>query len=284
MSVSASLTVALISDVFVQPDDARRLVSTLVQARSRGAELAVLPEIPLNPWSPATETAKEEDAELPDGPRHENMSRAARTAAIAVVGGAIVRDPKSRRRHNTALVFDIAGVLVGSYRKVHLPEEPGFWETRHYDPGDALPSVIDAFPLRIGLQVCSDVNRPEGSRLLGALGADVIIVPRATEAATFARWKTVLMANALTSATYVVSVARPRPEFGVPLGGPSFVAAPTGEVLVETTERLALVTLHRAVVEDARRSYPGYLPTRADLYAEGWARVRTTKLPHQDQT
>jgi predicted amidohydrolase len=284
MSVSASLTVALISDVFVQPDDARRLVSTLVQARSRGAELAVLPEIPLNSWSPATETAKEEDAEPPDGPRHESLSQAARTAAIAVVGGAIVRDPKSGRRHNTALVFDTAGVLVGSYRKVHLPEEPGFWETRHYDPGDALPSVIDAFPLRIGLQVCSDVNRAEGSRLLGALGADVIIAPRATEAATFARWKTVLMANALTSATYVVSVARPRPEFGVPLGGPSFVAAPTGEVLVETTERLALVTLDRSVVEEARRQYPGYLPTRADLYAEGWTRVRTTKLPHEDGT
>jgi len=70
-------------------------------------------------------------------------------------------------------------------------------------------------------------------------------------------------------------------EFGVPLGGPSFVAAPTGEVLVETTERLALVTLHRSVVEDARRSYPGYLPTRADLYAEGWTRVRTTKRPHE---
>src|SRR5689334_9288936 len=126
MSLSASLTVALVSDVFVQPDDEPRLLATLVEARSRGADLAVLPEIPLNRWSPATETAKEEDAEPPGGPRHDRLGRAARTAAIALVGGAIVRDPKSGRRHNTALVFDTAGMLVGSYRKVHLPEEPGF--------------------------------------------------------------------------------------------------------------------------------------------------------------
>jgi predicted amidohydrolase len=284
MSGRASLTVALISDVFVEPDEAPRLVASLMQARAEGAELAVLPELPLNPWSPAAEAPREDDAEPPGGPRYRSLSQAARTAAIAVVGGAIVRDPQSGRRHNTALVFDGAGMLVGSYRKVHLPEEAGFWETRHYDPGDALPAVIDAFPLRIGLQVCSDVNRPEGSRLLGALGAEVIVSPRATEAATFARWKTVFMANALTSTTYVVSVARPRPEAGVPLGGPSFAVAPSGEVLIETTERMALVTLHRTVIEEATRRYPGYLPIRADLYAEGWTHVRTTKFPHEDAT
>jgi predicted amidohydrolase len=276
------MTVALISDVFLEPDGVSRLVAALMQARSREAALAILPELPLNRWSPATETPSDDDAEPPGGPRHQMLSHAAQTAAIGVVGGAIVHDPKSGRRHNTALVFDAGGALVGSYRKVHLPEEAGFWETRHYDPGDALPAVIDAFPLSIGVQICSDVNRPEGSRLLGALGAQLIVSPRATEAATFGRWKTVLIANALTSGTYVVSVARPRPEFGVPLGGPSFAAAPTGDVLVETTERIAVVTLRRAVVDEARRRYPGYLPTRADLYAEGWARVRTTKLPHED--
>jgi len=278
----ASLTVALISDVFVQADEMPRLVESLKDARSRGADLAVLPEIPLNPWSPATETPEEHDAEAPGGRRQQALSDAARASGIGVVGGAIVRDLTSGRRHNTALVFDGAGTLVASYRKLHLPDEKGFWETRHYDPGDALPSVIGAFRMRVGLQVCSDVNRAEGSRLLGALGAEIIVSPRATEAATFGRWKTVFIANAITSSAYVVSVARPGPEFGVPLGGPSFAVAPTGEVLVETTERIALVTLHRTVVEEARRQYPGYLATRADLYAEGWRRVRTTKLPHED--
>src|SRR5919197_5448583 len=95
MMVMSTLAIALISDVFVQPDETPRLVASLMQARSLGADLAVLPEIPLNPWSPAPETPKEDDAEPPRGPRHQSLSQAARMAAIAVVGGAIVRDPKS---------------------------------------------------------------------------------------------------------------------------------------------------------------------------------------------
>lgn len=279
---TVSLTVALISDLFVYPTDTHRLGESLMRARSLGAEVAVLPELPLNPWSPATKTPHEHDAEAPGGPRHQALSDAARAAGLGVIGGAIVRDPESGRRHNTALVFVPSGILAASYRKLHLPEENGFWETRHYEPGDALPVVVEAFGMRVGLQVCSDVNRPEGSLILGALGAEIIISPRATEAATFERWKTIFIANAITSCAYVLSVARPRPELGVPLGGPSFAVAPTGEVLVETTESMALVTLRRTVIEEARRRYPGYLATRADLYAEGWKRVRSTTLPHEN--
>lgn len=278
---AVSLAVALISDLFVYPDDSHRLGESLKQARSQGAELAVLPELPMNRWSPATEIPHETDAETPGGPRHQALSEAARTAGLGVIGGAIVRDPKSGRRHNTALAFDRSGKLVASYRKMHLPEEPGFWETRHYEPGDALPPVVKAFGMRISFQICSDINRPEGSRLLGTLGAEVIVAPRATEASTFGRWRTIFIANSITSCAYIVSVTRPRIEAGVSLGGPSFAVAPTGEVLAETTEPIALVTLHRTVVEQARRGYPGYLATRADLYAEGWKRVKATRLPHE---
>jgi predicted amidohydrolase len=273
-----TLKIALISEVFC--DDYSRLTDWLRDAKLRGADLVVLPEIPLHPWSPATEHAREEDAEDPVGARHRAMSYAARDAGIGLVGGAIVRDAATKRRHNTALVFDDTGALVSSYRKVHLPEEEGFWETRHYEPGDALPMVIDGFPLKLGLQICSDINRPQGSQLLAAMGAEVIINPRATEAATFARWKTVFIGNAMTTGTYILSVARPREEFGVKLGGPSFAVAPTGDVLVETTDPIAIVDLDRAVIEEARQKYPGYLATRADLYAEGWKRVKTTRLPH----
>ena len=124
-------------------------------------------------------------------------------------------------------------------------------------------------------------NRPAGSHLLAAAGAEVVINPRATEAATFERWKTVFVATALTTGAYVLSVPRPRPEFGVPLGGPSFAVSPTGEILAETTDRVALVTLQRRVVEEARRRYPGYLATRADLYADAWRRIKSSKLPHE---
>ena len=273
--------VALVRDVFFSVDGQLRLEARLRDAKALGAELAVLPEIPLNPWSPASIAARDEDAEPSKGPRHQILSAAARKAGVGVVGGAIVREATTGTRHNTALVFDASGSLVASYRKIHLPEEEGFWETRHYEPGDALPAVIDTFGVRLGIQICSDVNRPEGSHLLGALGAEVIINPRATEAATFERWKTVLVANAMTSGAYVLSVPRPYPEFDVPLGGPSFAVAPTGEILVETTDPVTLVSLDRAVVEHARQRYPGYLATRADLYADGWKRVKTSRLPKE---
>jgi predicted amidohydrolase len=275
------MIVALISDVFYDAAGPSRLAERLQDARSRGADLALLPELPLNPWSPAAEAPRDDDAEPPAGPRHQGLSAAARTAGIAVVGGAIVRDPSTLRRHNTALVFDRDGALIASYRKVHLPEEEGFWETRHYEPGDALSPVLDAFPMRVGLQICSDINRPEGSHLLGASGAEVILNPRATEAATFERWRTVFIANAMTSGAYVLSVNRPREEQGVRLGGPSFAVAPTGDVLAETTDPVVLVALDRTVIVSAKQRYPGYLATRADLYAEGWKQVKRTRLPHE---
>jgi predicted amidohydrolase len=267
------LTVALISDVFFDADGERRLRARLAEARAAGADLAILPEIPLNPWSPATAEARDEDAEAPGGPRHQALSRAGREAGIGVVGGAIVRDAVDGLRRNTALVFDARGDLVANYAKLHLPEEPGFWETSHYVPGERPARVVDAFGMPVGVQICSDVNRPEGSHILAAKGAEAILAPRATEQLTYERWRVVFRANALTSCAYVLSVNRPRPEGGVPLGGPSVAVAPDGSVLLETTDAMVVVRLERAVVGAARRQYPGYLPVRARLYADAWDEV-----------
>jgi predicted amidohydrolase len=99
------------------------------------------------------------------------------------------------------------------------------------------------------------------------------IVPRASEERTYQRWKTVFRSNALTGCLYVLSVNRPYPEAGVLLGGPSVAFDPNGELLLETTEQLALVTLDAKTVTDARRAYPGYLPIRARLYADAWQEI-----------
>jgi predicted amidohydrolase len=77
-------------------------------------------------------------------------------------------------------VYDRVGVRRASHRKVHLPEEEGYWETSQYDPGDAAPQLIDWLPLRAGLQICSDVNRPQGFQLLAAQGTEFVFAPRAT--------------------------------------------------------------------------------------------------------
>jgi N-carbamoylputrescine amidase len=266
------LTVALISEVFWEADGAQRLKQRLGEVAERGADLAVLPEIPLNAWRPSTKEARPDDAEPMDGPRATAQREAAAEAGIGLIGGIIHRDDAGRRT-SRALVIDAGGEVRATYEKLHLPEEPGFWETSHYEPGTEAPKRIDAFGLPIGVQLCSDNNRPEGVHLLGAQGTMAMINPRATEERTYQRWKTVFRANALTSCLYVLSVNRPYPEDGVLIGGPSVAFDPNGELLLETTDSVALVTLDAKVVTDARRAYPGYLPVRARLYADAWDEV-----------
>lgn len=266
------LTVALISEVFWEPDGGQRLRERLGDAADRGADLAVLPELPLNRWSPSTREARDEDAEGMDGKRARAQAEAAAEAGIGLVGGIIHRDARGRRT-SRALVFDRAGDLAATYEKLHLPEEEGFWETSHYEPGSEAPRRIDAFGVAIGVQLCSDTNRPEGTHLLGAQGVVAIVNPRASEERTYQRWKTVWRANALTSCCYVLSVNRPHPEDGVLIGGPSIAVDPNGNTVVETTDPVAIVTVDAAVVAEARRGYPGHLPVRARLYADAWAEV-----------
>ncbi len=270
------LTVALVSEVFWEPDGPARLSARLREAADRGADLALLPELPLNPWRPATKDARDDDAEPMDGRRATTQAEAAAEAGIGLVGGIIHRDAATGRRTSRALVFDANGILTATYEKLHLPEEPGFWETSHYEPGTEAPQRIDAFGLPIGVQICSDNNRPEGAHLLGGQGAMAVLVPRASEERTYPRWKVVFRANALTSATYVLSVNRPSPEEGVLLGGPSVAVAPNGEVMVETTDRLALAHLDAAAIRRARVDYPGYLPVRSRLYADACDAIART--------
>ena len=272
-----SLTVALITEVFPYASDWERLPEVLGRAKEMGAELAVLPEIPLNPWSPESKVPLEDDAEGVDGPRQRVMSAAASQVGIALLGGAIIRDPDSGIRHNTALLYDAGGSCLERYKKVHLPEEEGYWETSHYEPGHEPPTVVNGLPLKIGLQLCSDVNRTTGFQLLGAMGAEVVLAPRCTPPQTYERWRLVLRANAVTSGTYVISANRPAPIPDGLIGGSSIAIDPNAEVLLETTDPVSVVTLRRDVVYAARKEYPGYLKVFPEIYAEGWRRVKGEK-------
>ena len=267
-----SLTIAVVQDLFAGEDGTERLQRRLREARGAGAQLAVLPELPLDRWIPATRKVRDEDAEAPEGPRARLLAHAARTAGVGLLGGAIVREPGSGRRFNRALLFDSDGDLVASHDKLHLPSEESFWESDHSEPGDDVAEPIDGFGLPLGIQICSDLNRPEGSHLLGALGAEVILSPRATPPGSYARWLLVARANAITSTAYVVSINRPT-EPGLPIGGGSFVVAPDGEVLLESAAPVSVIELKHEAVADARRDYPGYLAVRSELYAEAWSKV-----------
>ncbi|MDG2029812.1 MAG: carbon-nitrogen hydrolase family protein [Phycisphaerales bacterium] len=271
-SSGSGFTVALISDVFWQVDGEARLRAHLTEARASGASLAVLPELPLNPWSAATTKALDEDCEQPGGPRSSLQAGLASEIGIGLVGGAILVGDDGLRR-NTALVFSPDGDLLGSWEKAHIPDEPGFRESDHYARGRDVPTPIEGLEASLGVQICSDVNRPEGTHLLAAQGAQLVVAPRATELATWHRWKPVLTANALTSCCWVASVNRPEAEQDVLIGGPSFAVAPDGSILLETTDTIGLFTFDLSELPHRQREYPGYLDVRADLYSTGWGRL-----------
>lgn len=267
------MRVALIHEVFFDDPDGVSLRDHLQQARDGGADIAVLPELPLNEWSPWSKVQRDEDAEVVGGPRQQRMAEAAADVGIALVGGAIVLEEATGARHNTAIVYGADGAELARYRKIHLPEEEGYWETSHYVPGTDAPVAFDGLSLRAGLQICSDVNRPQGFQLLAAQGAAVVFAPRATPPGTWERWRVVLRANAAMSGAYLLSANRPRPEHGASIGGPSIAIAPTGEVLAESEEPVTLVDLSADAVAEAAAEYPGYLDRFPRLYADAWDRL-----------
>jgi predicted amidohydrolase len=266
------LVIAMASDVFFGEGAKERLISRLREAKTSSADLAVLPEIACNSWSPSTKNLRDEDAEELGGMRCTMQSEAAKEVGIGLIGSAILQS--SGQRYNTCLFWDAKGELLGTYQKHHIPDEEGFWETSHYSPG------IEGFPIFnfqgfcIGIQICSDMNRPQGSHLLAAAGADVIVGPRSTELATYDKWRPVWIANALTTGCYVCSVNRPHPENGVLIGGDSIAIAPNGEVLTESCDAITVFTVRQSTIKKARKDYPGYLPCRNELYAQGWNAIK----------
>ena len=214
--------------------------------------------------------AVDSDAEAPGGRRQQLQAAACARVGIALLGGAIVRDSQTQARTNTALLIDCAGRTVATYQKAHLPQEPGFWEEDHYEPGCIPPCVTRSLGPSLGIQICSDANRLVGGHVLAAQGVQVILAPRCTSAGSYEDWRLVYQALALTTGSFVVSVNRPGPEFGVAIGGPSLVVAPDGKPVLESEDAVSVVTLDLGRVARARTEYPGYLAFPASVYAEAW--------------
>lgn len=276
------LRVALLSEVFHGDGAAARLTERLAQARRQGAQLVVLPELPLDPWVPATRLIRDDDAEGPGGPRQRMLAQAAQAAQVAVIGGAIIEDPTTGRRENQAFVVDATGTEHGRYSKLHLPHEPGFWETDHYEPGSGALPLMALHGVPFGIQICSDINRPQGAHVLAARGARLLCHPRATEPDTFDHWQLVIRAAARTASVWIASVDRPAPEGETPLGGPSLVVDPTGAVVVQSRDPLAFFDVDPARNDEAIRRYPGYLAVRSDVYATAWGETLPRALEPPD--
>ncbi len=173
--------------------------------------------------------------------------------------------------YNSAVVIDAGGKILGSYRKVHVPQIP-LWEERYYfSSGDHGFPVFQTKFAPIGVQICWDNFFPEGSRILALGGAKVIFSPTAAAFASQKKWETAISSNAIANGVYVFRVNRVGSEEKQDFYGRSFCISPEGELLDKPTgmkDSIALVEIDLKSVEKARKEWPFLRDRRPETYKE----------------
>ena len=217
-------------------------------------------------------------------------------AALARELGVVLVVPLFERRaagvyHNTAAVIDADGRLAGLYRKMHIPDDPGFYEKYYFTPGDLGFRVVDTRHARVAVLICWDQWFPEAARLAALQGAEVIFYPTAIGwhphekaelgAAQLSAWRTVQRGHAIANEVYVAVAnrtghERPAPDTsGIEFWGHSFIAGPSGEILAEAPaegETALTAPLFRDLIEQRRRTWPFLRDRRIDAYGPLTAR------------
>jgi N-carbamoylputrescine amidase len=267
------------------PDDnLRRACASLRDVARRGAQVACLPELFRTQYFCQVEDPARFDlAEPIPGPTTEALADVARETGMVVVGSVFERRTAGVY-HNSAVVLDADGSLRGLYRKMHIPDDPLYYEKYYFTPGDL---GFQAFTTRfatVGTLVCWDQWYPEAARLTALRGAEVLFYPTAigwhpAEKAEFGAaqtdaWQTVQRAHAISNGVYVAAVNRVGHEGpadgGLEFWGGSFVADPFGRVLARAgsdTEEILIVRCDPHLQEETRRHWPFLRDRRIDAYA-----------------
>jgi len=259
-------------------------ITKVAEAARAGARLVCLPELFRSQYFAQREDAALFDlAEPVPGPSTEALGRAARQAGIVVIAPVFERRAPGLY-HNSAAVIDADGRVVGVYRKMHIPDDPAYYEKFYFTPGDLGFRAFDTRVGRIGTLVCWDQWYPEGARLTALQGAAVLFYPTAigwhpAEKATHGAeqldaWRTIQRSHAIANGCYVAAVNRvghePSPTGdGLEFWGSSFLADPFGTVVAEAPrdrEAIVLGVIDLARIEEVRRGWPFLRDRRIDAY------------------
>ena len=266
----------------------------VAEAAARGAQVVCLPEMYRSQYFCQSETHAHFDlAEAVEGgPSVQALAKVARAAGVAVVVPIFERRAPGLY-HNSAVILDADGSVAGLYRKMHIPDDPSFYEKFYFTPGDTGFKAFDVKAGRIGTLICWDQWYPEGARLTALAGASVLFYPTAigwhpAEKAEFGAaqrdaWRTIQRSHAIANGCYVAAVnrvghERERPEdAGLEFWGTSFLCDPFGQVVAEaSTDReetlVAPVDLGR--IENTRRHWPFLRDRRIDAYGDLTRRFR----------
>jgi N-carbamoylputrescine amidase len=256
------------------------------EAARKGAEVVCLPELYRSPYFCQREDASLFDlAEPVPGPSTERLSEVARNAGVAVVVP-IFEKRAPGLYHNSAVVIDADGRTAGLYRKMHIPDDPAFYEKFYFTPGDLGFQAFDTKFGKVGTLICWDQWYPEGARLTALRGAAVLFYPTAIGwhphekdqhgAAQRDAWRTVQRGHAIANGCYVAAVNRvghepgPPGQAGLQFWGTSFLCDPFGVVVAEAStdrEEILVGAVDLARIEEVRRGWPFLRDRRIDAYA-----------------
>ncbi len=263
-----------------------KLQASIRRAAAEGAELIVLQELHNGLYFCQTEdTTRFDQAEPIPGPSTETFGALAAELGVVVVLSLFERRAPGLY-HNTAVVLERDGSIAGKYRKMHIPDDPAYYEKFYFTPGDLGFEPIDTSVGRLGVLVCWDQWYPEAARLMAMRGAEILIYPTAIgwessdpdeeKRRQLDAWRTVQRGHAVANGLPVVTVNRvghePDPSGqtrGILFWGNSFVAGPQGELLAELpndAEATRVVEIDRGRSEQVRRWWPFFRDRRIDAY------------------
>jgi N-carbamoylputrescine amidase len=291
-----SLNVALVQQTCEEDKEANlaKSCAAIRTAATQGAGLVVLQELHAGPYFCQSEETRFFDlAEPIPGPSSERLGSVARECGVVIVASLFERRAPGLY-HNTAVVLEKDGSIAGRYRKMHIPDDPGFYEKFYFTPGDMGFAPIDTSVGRLGVLVCWDQWYPEAARLMALAGADLLIYPtaigwdpndcREEQDRQLDAWMTIQRSHAIANGIPVLSANRvgfePSPEAsanGIRFWGNSFVAGCQGEILARASsdgEQLLTVSLDPTRSEDVRRIWPFLRDRRIDFYQDLVKRYR----------
>ena len=268
------------------PENMKKLANNIRKAAQKGAQLIILQELHNSLYFCQTENPDNFDlAEPIPGPSTSYYGQLAKELKVVIVTS-LFEKRAAGLYHNTAVIIEKDGSIVGKYRKMHIPDDPAYYEKFYFTPGDLGFSPILTSVGRIGVQVCWDQWYPEGARLMALQGAELLIYPTAIgyessdtpeeQERQRQAWQTVQRGHAVANGLYVVAVNRTGYETdpsgqtnGIEFWGSSFVAGPQGEIIYQSPkdkEDVAVIDIDLSRSEQVRRWWPFLRDRRIDVF------------------
>jgi len=265
-----------------QADNMRRAVAGVREAAAKGAKVICLPELFLSRYFCQVEDHRFfQLAEPIPGPSTTSLGALAKELGVVIIASLFEKRAEGLY-HNTTAILDADGKYLGKYRKMHIPDDPNYYEKFYFTPGDLGFRSWDTQHAKAGVLICWDQWYPEAARLTALTGAQTLFYPTAIGwlipekaeygAAQQASWETIQRSHAIANGVYVVAVNRvgvePGPNQGIEFWGGSFVAAPNGEIIAKagTGEETIVVEVDTGRVDVARTHWPFLRDRRVDAY------------------